>query len=61
MDCPEDEKTYIHRVGRTARLEAAGNSEEEGMGISLLIFIFSFIYFIVFFSFLYLISFLWVF
>jgi hypothetical protein len=27
MDCPEDEKTYIHRVGRTARFEAPGNSK----------------------------------
>ena len=26
MDCPEDEKTYIHRVGRTARFESSGNS-----------------------------------
>ncbi|KAI8997958.1 P-loop containing nucleoside triphosphate hydrolase protein [Gaertneriomyces semiglobifer] len=38
LDCPEDAATYIHRVGRTARYEAAGNgllvllpSEEKGM------------------------------
>ncbi|TPX64256.1 hypothetical protein SpCBS45565_g06007 [Spizellomyces sp. 'palustris'] len=38
LDCPEDAETYIHRVGRTARYEAAGNalllllpSEEKGM------------------------------
>lgn len=26
MDCPEDVNTYIHRSGRTARLENGGNS-----------------------------------
>lgn len=26
MDCPEDTNTYIHRVGRTARLEKGGES-----------------------------------
>lgn len=38
VDAPEDVETYIHRVGRTARYESAGNgllfllpSEEEGM------------------------------
>lgn len=38
MDCPEDAKTYLHRVGRTARASAVGQSllillpsEEEGM------------------------------
>lgn len=38
VDCPEDADTYIHRVGRTARYEAAGHallfllpSEEPGM------------------------------
>ncbi|KXS19658.1 DEAD-domain-containing protein [Gonapodya prolifera JEL478] len=38
LDCPEDAATYIHRVGRTARYEAAGNallfllpSERDGM------------------------------
>lgn len=38
LDCPEDCATYIHRVGRTARFEKAGNalllllpSEKEGM------------------------------
>jgi ATP-dependent RNA helicase DDX10/DBP4 len=38
LDCPEDADTYIHRVGRTARYERAGQavlfldpSEEEGM------------------------------
>ncbi|EPQ51768.1 DEAD-domain-containing protein [Gloeophyllum trabeum ATCC 11539] len=38
VDAPEDAETYIHRVGRTARYESAGNallflcpSEEEGM------------------------------
>ncbi|TPX33592.1 hypothetical protein SmJEL517_g03528 [Synchytrium microbalum] len=38
VDCPEDADTYIHRVGRTARYEAAGHSllfllpsEEQGM------------------------------
>jgi ATP-dependent RNA helicase DDX10/DBP4 len=38
VDCPEDVDTYIHRVGRTARYDAAGNgllflvpSEEKGM------------------------------
>ncbi|KAI9344517.1 P-loop containing nucleoside triphosphate hydrolase protein [Zopfochytrium polystomum] len=38
VDCPEDAATYIHRVGRTARYESAGNallflapSEENGM------------------------------
>ncbi|KAI8618851.1 P-loop containing nucleoside triphosphate hydrolase protein [Chytriomyces sp. MP71] len=38
LDCPEDVNTYIHRVGRTARYEQAGNalmfltpSEEPGM------------------------------
>ena len=37
-DCPEDAKTYIHRVGRTARHSAVGQSlltllpsEKEGM------------------------------
>src|SRR5699024_7430069 len=38
LDCPESVTTYIHRVGRTARLEAGGESllvltpsEEEAM------------------------------
>ncbi|RKO86795.1 P-loop containing nucleoside triphosphate hydrolase protein, partial [Blyttiomyces helicus] len=38
LDCPEDADTYIHRVGRTARYESAGQallmllpSEEKGM------------------------------
>ena len=38
LDCPEDATTYLHRVGRTARLAAVGSSlliltpsEEEGM------------------------------
>jgi ATP-dependent RNA helicase DDX10/DBP4 len=38
VDCPEDVDTYIHRVGRTARYDAAGSallfllpSEQEGM------------------------------
>ncbi|KAJ3297434.1 ATP-dependent RNA helicase dbp4 [Borealophlyctis nickersoniae] len=38
LDCPEDAATYIHRVGRTARYESAGQgllvllpSEEKGM------------------------------
>ncbi|WWD20597.1 ATP-dependent RNA helicase DBP4 [Kwoniella shandongensis] len=38
LDCPDDVDTYIHRVGRTARYQAAGTaltfllpSEEEGM------------------------------
>jgi ATP-dependent RNA helicase DDX10/DBP4 len=38
LDCPEDSTTYLHRVGRTARLAAVGQSllilvpsEEEGM------------------------------
>lgn len=38
LDCPEDADTYIHRVGRTARFDAAGQallflmpSEEQGM------------------------------
>ena len=38
LDCPEDATTYLHRVGRTARLAAVGQSllvlvpsEEEGM------------------------------
>jgi len=26
LDCPEDVDTYIHRVGRTARFERAGNA-----------------------------------
>ena len=26
MDCPENVKEYVHRVGRAARLENAGNS-----------------------------------
>ena len=26
LDCPEDAEAYIHRVGRTARHHAAGNS-----------------------------------
>lgn len=26
LDCPEDVETYVHRVGRTARYEALGNS-----------------------------------
>lgn len=26
VDCPEDLPTYIHRVGRTARYKAGGNS-----------------------------------
>ena len=26
FDCPEDINTYIHRVGRTARYKAKGNS-----------------------------------
>jgi len=26
LDCPEDAKTYIHRVGRTARLDKSGRS-----------------------------------
>lgn len=26
VDCPEDVETYVHRVGRTARYEAKGNS-----------------------------------
>lgn len=42
VDAPEDADTYIHRVGRTARYESAGNgllfllpSEEEGMKAAL--------------------------
>jgi ATP-dependent RNA helicase DDX10/DBP4 len=42
VDAPEDAETYIHRVGRTARYESAGNgllflvpSEEEGMKAAL--------------------------
>jgi ATP-dependent RNA helicase DDX10/DBP4 len=38
LDCPEDADTYIHRVGRTARFDAAGQallfllpSEKEAM------------------------------
>lgn len=26
LDCPEDMNTYIHRIGRTARYKAGGNS-----------------------------------
>lgn len=26
LDCPEDAATYIHRAGRTARLERSGES-----------------------------------
>jgi ATP-dependent RNA helicase DDX10/DBP4 len=26
VDCPEDVPTYIHRMGRTARYKAGGNS-----------------------------------
>lgn len=38
LDCPEDATTYLHRVGRTARLANVGQSllilvpsEEDGM------------------------------
>ena len=38
LDCPEDGVTYVHRAGRTARYNTAGESllvllpqEEEGM------------------------------